>query len=623
MRINSQLKGFIEMNNLRTKIFLGLGFLFVVVLILSIGSIVFINQLANDSRAIIKENYNTIDYSTKMLKALDAMFSAQTKLYTSEKITKFKFDALKDEFFENKTEFEKNLELEKNNITEQGENLYVNELNFEYNNFIKLAQLQFSNKSIEFGEIELRFERIRSTIQSIYNLNMDAVLSKNKIAKNTAVNVTLYMSIIGIVSSLITFIFIIYFPKYIYSPIKELITKLKQISSKEFNQRINFTANDELGELINSFNNMAIKLQEYEKHHYNQLLLEKKRIEGIVHSLQDGVLVMDEANHIIIINKYAQNLLNLDEPSVIGEKTNELVEKYPILKRIIKHIEDNNNSLNPIPFKLENNDITEYIKVESIIITQKNELGILQKIGEVIVLKNITQFEQRNLDKTKLLATVSHELKTPISSLNLSIKLLEDSRIGNMNAEQIKLIDSMKYQTKRLINFVNELLEYAKVETGKIDLHIADIEPYQVIELSVFALLMQINEKKIQIDVEADNFLSKAKADLEKSTWVMVNLLNNAIRYSDVESKIVIKAWEKNRFIHFSVQDFGKGIEPEILERIFDKFTATKNILRKGSGLGLAIAKEFVESQGGTITVESTLGKGTVFTFCLPVYENF
>ena len=452
---------------------------------------------------------------------------------------------------------------------------------------------------------------------------MDAVLSKNKIAKNTAVNVTLYMSIIGIVSSLITFIFIIYFPKYIYSPIKELITKLKQISSKEFNQRINFTANDELGELINSFNNMAIKLQEYEKHHYNQLLLEKKRIEGIVHSLQDGVLVMDEANHIIIINKYAQNLLNLDEPSVIGEKTNELVEKYPILKRIIKHIEDNNNSLNPIPFKLENNDITEYIKVESIIITQKNELGIIQKIGEVIVLKNITQFEQRNIDKTKLLATVSHELKTPISSLNLSIKLLEDSRIGNMNAEQIKLIDSMKYQTKRLINFVNELLEYAKVETGKIDLHIADIEPYQVIELSVFALLMQINEKKIQIDVEADNFLSKAKADLEKSTWVMVNLLNNAIRYSDIESKIVIKAWEKNRFIHFSVQDFGKGIEPEILERIFDKFTATKNILRKGSGLGLAIAKEFVESQGGTITVESTLGKGTVFTFCLPVYENF
>ena len=623
MQIYSQIEGNVKMNNLRTKIFLGLRFLFVVVLTLSIGSIIFINQLANDSRSIIKENYNTIDYSSKMLKALDVMFSAQTKLYTSEKINTFKFEALRDEFFENKTEFEKNLELEKNNITEKGENLFVNELNFEYNNFIKLARLQFNKKPIEFGEIELRFERIRNSIQSIYNLNMDAVLSKNNIAKNTAVNVTLYMSIIGIVSSLITFIFIIYFPKYIYSPIKELITKLKQISTKEFNQRINFTANDELGELINTFNNMAIKLQEYEKNHYNQLLLEKRRIEGIVHSLQDGVLVMDEANHIIIINKYAQNLLNLDETSAIGEKSIEIIEKFPILKRIIKHIENYSNSVNLIPFKLENNNTIEYIKVESITITQKNELGIIQKIGEVIVLKNITQFEQRNIDKTKLLATVSHELKTPISSINLSIKLLEDIRIGNMNAEQIKLIDSMKYQTKRLINFVNELLEYSKVETGKIDLHIADIDSYQIIELSVFALLMQINEKKIQIDVEADNFLSKVKADLEKSTWVMVNLLNNAIRYSNIESKIVIKAWEKDKFIYFSVQDFGKGIEPEILERIFDKFTATKNILRKGSGLGLAIAKEFVESQGGTIAVESTLGKGTIFTFCLPVYEIF
>ncbi len=612
------------MNNLKTKISFGLIFIFIVVLILSSGSIIFINQLANDSSVIIKENYNTIDYSTKMLKSLDMMFSSQTKIFVSKNMSKLQYNAVKTDFNTNKLEFEKNLNREANNITETGEKELVDKLKDEYQKYIKVSlNTTPDSGTIKFDEIELRFIQIREKIQSIYNLNMNAVLLKNKTANQTASNVIFYMSCIGIISSLLTLLFIIYFPQYIYSPITQLIVKLKHISSKEFNQRIDISAKDELGELINSFNNMAIKLQEYENHHINQLLLEKKRIEALVQCLHDGVLVMDEADHIIIINQYAQQLLNLDEFETIGETTTFLTAKNELLKKIIAHADNYIIAPdNETPLKIENDNNVEFIKIESINITRKNDVGELIKIGQVVLLKNITKFEQRNIDKIKLLETVSHELKTPISSINLSIKLLEDSRIGLMNIEQVKLTDSIKHQTKRLITVVNELLDYSQVETGKIELRIAEIEPYQIIELSIFALMMQINEKKIDVDVIVDDFLPQVKADLEKSTWVLVNLLSNAIRYSNFESKIIIKACKIDNFIYFSVQDFGKGIESDVLERIFEKFSAAKNLLRKRSGLGLVIAKEFVESQGGTISVQSVFNEGSKFTFSLPIIKE-
>ncbi|MFH0735195.1 MAG: ATP-binding protein [bacterium] len=615
------------MRNLKTKIIAGLIFLFAVVLTLSLVGIIFINQLANDSGAIIKDNYHTIDYSTKMLKSLDMMFTIQSKYLITPNLNQGRYDSFKSEFAVHKNEFEKNLNLESKNITEIGEQELVNELLLEYKKYtttsLMIEKEKNASEYLRFNEVELRFERIRNYVQLIYNLNMNAILDKNQIAKQTASNVTYYMSIIGAVSSLLTFIFIIYFPGYIYLPITQLIEKIKHITSKEYNQRIDISANDELGELMTSFNSMAAKLQEYENHHINQLLLEKKRIEALVQCLQDGVIVLDEANHIVIINKFAQVLLNLDEVETIGEIAQELSLKNDLLKKIITYA--SNYILDPTndkPLKITNNNKEEYIKVEAIDINRKNETGDFIKIGQVIMVKDITKFEQRNLDKINLLATVSHELKTPISSINLSIKLLEDSRIGNMNIEQVKLTDSIKHQTKRLISVVNELLNYSQVETGKIELKIANIEPYQIVELSIFALMMQINGKQIILDVKIDDYLPKVKADLEKSTWVLVNILNNAIRYSTQGAKINIELRQADNFIYFCVQDFGIGIEPEVMERIFDKFSTAKNLLRKGTGLGLAIAKEFVESQGGTITATSVINEGSKFTFNLPIAEG-
>jgi signal transduction histidine kinase len=272
------------------------------------------------------------------------------------------------------------------------------------------------------------------------------------------------------------------------------------------------------------------------------------------------------------------------------------------------------------PFSLLINNKAEYFQILLLDISKANKLeNYVEPSGYIILIQNITKYEERDLAKTNLIATISHELKTPLSSINLSIKLLEDDRVGHLNKEQKELTDSIKIQSNRILNLVNEVLDFTQVETGHIKLKIKPCEVSDIVELGTFAILMLINEKEIDLNISIPDDISKVKCDLEKTVWVIVNLLNNAIRYSSPKGKINISAKSENKFVTISIKDEGPGISVEEQSRIFEKYVKSKSESAKGTGLGLAIAKEFVEVQGGRIGVVSSLGKGSTFYFTLPI----
>ena len=210
-------------------------------------------------------------------------------------------------------------------------------------------------------------------------------------------------------------------------------------------------------------------------------------------------------------------------------------------------------------------------------------------------------------------------MKTPLSSINLSLKLLEDKRLGELNKEQTEVINSLRQQSNRLSRVINELLDYSQIETGNIKLNFTSVKPEDIIELGVTALMMQAAEKNIHLETEIEENLPEVKADLEKVVFVFVNLLNNAIRYSKQNDKIKLQANKNNREVRFSVIDNGPGISKEDQEKLFQRFTQVGKKSRQGWGLGLAISKEFVQAQGGKIWVESEVGQGSKFIFSLPV----
>ena len=216
-------------------------------------------------------------------------------------------------------------------------------------------------------------------------------------------------------------------------------------------------------------------------------------------------------------------------------------------------------------------------------------------------------------------ANVSHELKTPISAILMSLKLLEDKRIGDMNDEQIALAGSIRESSDRLLEITGELLKMTQVEAGKLQLNPKITKPIELIDYAIKANRVQAERFNCHIEVEYPEKISKLFVDSEKIAWVLTNLLSNAIHYTPENGRIVIGAHQVDKKVEIFVQDFGKGIDPRYHQSIFDRYFRVPGTKVQGSGLGLAISKDFVEAHGGTIRVDSEVGKGSTFVITFDV----
>jgi signal transduction histidine kinase len=304
--------------------------------------------------------------------------------------------------------------------------------------------------------------------------------------------------------------------------------------------------------------------------------------------------------------------LGLDIRQIIGRYAPDIALKNDLLRTLL------NDEPSAKPLKIFANERESYFTKETFEV--KNED---QRIGRVIILKNITPFHDLDEAKTNFIATVSHELKTPISSIKMSLKLLQDERVGALNEEQKNLLTHIRDDSQRLLNITGELLDLSQVETGNIQLNLIAVAPHELVEMSLNAVRFVAEQKQIALQINLPPTLPAIQADLDKTAWVLMNFLSNAIRHSPEKSVIEISAKidEGKKQVEFSVKDEGKGIESKYQQRIFDRYfqVPTNGQSKTGTGLGLAISKEFIDAQNGHIGVESELGSGSRFWFQLPM----
>jgi NtrC-family two-component system sensor histidine kinase KinB len=221
--------------------------------------------------------------------------------------------------------------------------------------------------------------------------------------------------------------------------------------------------------------------------------------------------------------------------------------------------------------------------------------------------------------KTNFIATISHELKTPLASSDFSLKLLEDERVSKLSTTQKELIENLKRDNKRMLKILSELLNMSQVEAGRIQLKIKNVNPAEIIENAIQTVAGSAKEKEIIIKDTSAKDLPPIQADADKTTWVLNNFLTNAIKYSFNKGSVDVSAVKQNGGMVFSVKDHGPGIDKQYLLRLFERYFQVPGSKEKGSGLGLAISKEFIEAQGGHIWVESEIAKGSTFYFSLPI----
>lgn len=181
------------------------------------------------------------------------------------------------------------------------------------------------------------------------------------------------------------------------------------------------------------------------------------------------------------------------------------------------------------------------------------------------------------------------------------------------------MIESIKEDSQRLLKITGELLELSQVEAGNIQLNIEKSNPYEIVHYATEAAKVKAEQKQIEIIIDAQADLPAVKADTEKTSWVLINFLTNAITYSSEKSKIIVRLKQENKQITFEVIDTGKGIDNRYKTKVFDKYFQIPGSNKSGTGLGLAISKEFIEAQNGTISVKSELGLGSTFSINLNV----
>ncbi|WP_283116450.1 sensor histidine kinase [Alistipes putredinis] len=566
------------------RITLGIGVLFTMILLLGIQSVSYVRLLSQATGNILADNYNSLQYARDMLESLNEIGEDSVSRH-----------ALRE-----------NLALQQQNITEISEKELTAEL-----------QRHIAALSDPVTEQELRI--VREDLLRIMDINMAAIRAKSADVEQRADYVMWWLIVVAALCVLVAGAILVWFPKLVLRPIDELKKGIREIANHNYGKRLEFVGNREFEAVAESFNDMAAKLDEYRRSSLDDLMTAKKRIEAIVDTLHEPIIGLGPDRKILFMNQEALSVLNLREDA-IGRNATEVALSNDLLRRLIRSLYgDRKKESDSEPLKIYADNKESYFQMENtpLYITPIGS-SERQFVGNLIVLNNITRFKELDSAKTNFISTVSHEMKTPISSILMSLQLLNDTRLGTLNTEQTQLVNSIKESSDRLLSITGELLNMTQIETGKLKLMPKITKPIELIDYAVKATQVLAERFCCFIEIDYPEKISKLFVDSEKIAWVITNLLSNAILHSPERSRIIIGAVQHEKAVEIYVQDFGRGIDPRYHKSIFERYFRVPGTKVQGSGLGLAISKEFVEAHGGTISVQSEIGKGSRFSILLP-----
>lgn len=562
---------------IKTKLTYSIGSLLLVIILLGGFSSYKINQMRHETENILTDNYNSVRYAQQMQGSLNRFAKDSTSL-----------NILRE-----------SLRLQTFNVTEPYEKELTESLVKQFNRF---EQQPTQENFIELSEM----------VNSVVLLNTSAISQKAAIASSKANQALILIIITAILSAVVAIVMLVRFPRSFTRPIKELTEGIIQVSNENYNNRLNFSSKSEFGVVADSFNSMAEQLTTFRQSSMARIIATKRYLEIIINSINEPVIGLDNNKTVLFANQAATSILNISHDRIVGLSALDVSLHNDLFRRLMRGMElEESEDKRDEPLKIYSDNKESYFQVHYTTTSEHS--------GTVIKLSNITEFKELDNAKTNFISVISHELKTPISAIMMSLKLLEDKRVGEMNQEQVALSQSIRENSDRLLNITGELLKMTQVETGKLQLSPKVTKPIELINYAINATRMLAEKFGCNIEVEYPEKLPKLFIDSEKIAWVVTNLLSNAIHYSNENARIVIGAKQVDKKIEIYVQDFGKGIDPRYHDTIFDRYFRVPGTKVQGSGLGLAISKDFLESHGGTIRIESEVGKGSRFVAVLNI----
>ena len=465
------------------------------------------------------------------------------------------------------------------------------------------------------------FRKIKESSGAILELNQKNMEDASRNAKATARTSILALAGGLVAGTVLALVLVRRLARSILLPVEEVSKAARAIGAGNLERHVPVFGQDEIGQFAETFNVMAGRLRSLRNSNLQKLLRARETGQATIDSFPDPILVVDPEGRVELANLAARQVLGVTPPdegheadvwlppeSLRQPLATALREQQPYLTESFDQV---------IFFRLHGEDRSFLPQVRPI-----REAGGAT-LGAAVVLSDVTRFRLLDQLKTDLVATASHELKTPLSGLRLALHLLLEESVGPLNSKQTELLIDARENAERLLKLIDHFLVLARLEHGAEAIHTESLDPLGLLRTAADRVAARAEDKHIALVVVESDALPPIAADAVRLGYALNNLLDNALTYTEPGGKVTLSARQIGDKVQLSVADTGVGIPAEYLPYVFEKFFRVPNTAHPpGTGLGLAIVREIALAHGGLVTCESEPDKGTVFHLTLPAWSS-
>ena len=596
-------------------IYIGLVATIILLGVISIWNMV---RISGTIDGLIVTNYNSIVRLNSMKETLREQDKAiYAHIYGGATDSREKIAGLNEEFLvDYYNEFQ--------TIVIPAETVFIDNILSEYNAYAELlgevldyglddpAGLELAKRFYE-NDVTIRQAGLEAQIRDLYESNETALLGRKAAAAASARNSILLLGIIFPAAALGGYWLATLYTKRFFAPLYAITQSVMLVREGNLDSKTQVSTEDEFGVLASEFNNMTRRLREFEDSAIGSLINERSKTDSLVKSINEPLVVLDKDLAIVEMNEAFMALFGI-MGDCKGLPFNETIVHEDLLNiatRAINHYQSEPPSGETIALNSKGEEL--FYHTTGTRMLGRND----EPIGLIVMLHNITELKLLEKARGDFIATISHEFKTPLTGIMMGADLISDELVGPLNSEQREILDTIREDSERLGVLVGEVLELSKIESFEAIYDFKDCDIGQIVSVSIKQFSVQAERSGISLDVICPVDMPCVKADFSKITWVLNNLLSNALKYTGSGDSVTVEVSCENGEVQVSVMDTGVGVPEDLVDNIFERFIPIKeyDIEVRGSGVGLAVSKEIIDAHGGRIWCESRRAQGSKFSF--------
>jgi two-component system, NtrC family, sensor histidine kinase KinB len=583
-----------------------------------------LREMGGVSRRIISNNYDSVVAAQEMKESLERHDSAALFALLGAR------DKAMVQLREHRVRFDANFQKAANNITEVGEpdaieairrdrDIYYQMFDGFMNRVVggeNASGEELAERDEYFTRLEPQFNKLRAECEHLLQLNQRAMLGKSEAAAGVA-QLWFYRTLL-IAGALIAAgtLLAFFLAKRIVEPLRQLTASTARIAGGDLSAKVAVSSRDEVGVLAAEYNRMAERIRQLRSSDMGKLLVAQQTTEAAIDSLYDPVIVTDGEGCVTKLNPAAEEIFGSEKENT-GRHVGEVARDVRIAGAVAEALESQRpvageGMSSVLPLAVDGSERAFRLRT-----TPMRDNGH-HLLGAVTILEDITHLREIDLLKSEFIATASHELRTPLTSVQMGVHLLLEGALGELTDQQNEVLQACRQDCERLDKLMRDLLDLSRIEAGESQPQLAAISARDLLATAVEELRPQVEAKDLKLSVDAPVDLPWVLIDRLQIERVISNLVTNALRHTK-NGEIKISAEQRDNHVAISIADTGSGIPTEYLPHIFDKFVQVPDAPTGGAGLGLAISKSIVEAHGGQISVQSQVGRGSTFTFTLPL----